>query len=776
MKSNSERRGIAGKSAAVALSAVLALTGVVAPVQLSEAFAAETADEAVIPYDLTIGKVEVNDKAKSIVLHIDGTGIQVESGWWAKLNWEIKKFTIDGQEVKDFDSYAKVRFSAESKTLTVVDSNKVYEAAKQCNDKHKVVITFKNGAELVKQDEGYVEPVVTPDNPGGNDEVEFQYVIMDAGKYGDEFKIWLNEGAAARTFLKTIKEIYINDTKITDNSIFYVSLLYDTALMTASTEQEAWLLWKDDGKNTIRIVDNKGKEYLFDEQHKPDPNDIVHVSNVSVHDFKSIELGGYGDSKEIRIDLTDRSRRDYIFGELTDIEINGVSFPISQFEKGGYLCDIRSISWSDDNFAQAHSDAWNKNADNPVVKFYLKDKRVVTWPEGASVVLDKDKYDPKTNPLEVEQGSVLTADTIKAQVEIPEGSGATITNVGELPSTETVTSAPVWVPVTVTYKDSSSEVVNVSVSVVAPLKTQWTRLAGDNALQTMQKISQKGFEPAAGGAVVIASSEGYWDALSASSIAGAKGAPVLLSGPSRLSAEAAAEIGRLHPAKAFVVGGEATLAPAVVDGLASMGLEVERLSGQSATDTADAVAAALGDARAKTCVVASGAGYWDALSASPYAYAKKAPIFLTPASGGPLTDATVAAIKAGGYERAVVAGGAGSVSEEVVGQLKAVGVATVERVWGQSAYETSAEMASFSIKEGMSADGMGVATGTGYWDALAGAALCGSKNSVLLLADDGRLAAFDGVFDAHKGSVKEAYVFGGEMSVTPETWNHLIGK
>lgn len=53
MKPNSERRGIAGKSAAVALSAVLALTGVVAPVQLSEAFAAETTDEATIPYDLT---------------------------------------------------------------------------------------------------------------------------------------------------------------------------------------------------------------------------------------------------------------------------------------------------------------------------------------------------------------------------------------------------------------------------------------------------------------------------------------------------------------------------------------------------------------------------------------------------------------------------------------------------------------------------------------------------------------------------------------------------
>lgn len=775
MKPNSERRGIAGKSAAVALSAVLALTGVVAPVQLSEAFAAETTDEATIPYDLTIGEVEVNDNAKSVVLHIDGTGIQIEPGWWAQLNWEIKKFTIDGQEVKDFDSYAKVRFSAESKTLTVVDSKKVYEAAKQCNGKHKVVITFKNGAELVKQDEGYVEPVVTPDNPGGGDEVEFQYVIMDAGRDGDEFRIWLNEGAAARTFLKTIKEIYINDTKITDNSIFYVSLLNDRALMTASTQQEAWLLWKDDGKNTIRIVDDKGKEYLFDEQHKPNPDDIVHVSNVSVHDFKTIELGGYGDSKEIRIDLTDRSRLDYIFGELTDIEINGVSFPISQFEKGGYLCDIRSISWSDENFAKAHADAWNKNANNPVMKFYLKDKRVVTWPEGAGVVLDKDKYDPKTNPLEVEQGSVLTADMIKAQVEIPEGSGATITNVGELPSTETVTSAPVWVPVTVTYKDSSSEVVNVSVSVVAPVKTQWTRLAGDNALQTMQKISQKGFE---GGAsvVVIASSEGYWDALSASSIAGAKGAPVLLSGPSKLSAEAAAEIERLHPTKAFVVGGEATLAPAVADELTSMGLEVERLSGQSATDTADAVAAALGEARAKTCVIASGAGYWDALSASPYAYAKKAPIFLTPASGGSLTDATIAAIKAGGYERAIVAGGAGSVPEEVVGQLKTAGVATVERVWGQSAYETSAEMASFSIKEGMLANGMGVATGTGYWDALAGAALCGSKNSVLLLADDGRLAAFDGVFDAHKSSIKEGYVFGGELSVTPATWDHLIGK
>lgn len=64
----------------------------------------------------------------------------------------------------------------------------------------------------------------------------------------------------------------------------------------------------------------------------------------------------------------------------------------------------------------------------------------------------------------------------------------------------------------------------------------WTRLYGDNAFKTMSAIiDEGGFE--AGGTVVLASLEGYWDALTAAGIAGLEGAPVVMSLPEGLSPE-----------------------------------------------------------------------------------------------------------------------------------------------------------------------------------------------------------------------------------------------
>ena len=60
----------------------------------------------------------------------------------------------------------------------------------------------------------------------------------------------------------------------------------------------------------------------------------------------------------------------------------------------------------------------------------------------------------------------------------------------------------------------------------------------------------------------------------------------------------------------------------------------------------------------------------------------------------------------------------------------------VNRLGGEQAYETACVIAKWERDQGMTADNMGVACGTGYWDALAGAALCGKNRSVILLADN----------------------------------------
>ena len=87
----------------------------------------------------------------------------------------------------------------------------------------------------------------------------------------------------------------------------------------------------------------------------------------------------------------------------------------------------------------------------------------------------------------------------------------------------------------------------------------WIRLHGQNHLDTMQSISQAGWKACR--TVVIATNASYHDALAASALAGACGSPVLISNPSSLPSQTAAEIKRLGARTAVLVGGPTRFPP-----------------------------------------------------------------------------------------------------------------------------------------------------------------------------------------------------------------------
>ena len=292
-----------------------------------------------------------------------------------------------------------------------------------------------------------------------------------------------------------------------------------------------------------------------------------------------------------------------------------------------------------------------------------------------------------------------------------------------------------------------------------------TRLAGDTALDTMSAIVKAGFPSS--DAVVVASLDGYWDALAASSLAGQAGCPVLMTDPSSLSGQTAAEIARLGAKKAYIAGGTMAVSDNVESQLKAKGLSVERLWGADAQVTAVKIAEALGSDHASTCVIATSGGYWDALSASPYAYVAKAPVFLTD-SNGVLRADTLAAIKAGGYTSAVIAGGTAAVDKSAEAALKGAGVSDVVRCGGKDAYETAVLLAKWEMAQGMGVSHIGVATSAnGYWDALSGAALCGVNNSVIVLADEGATSAIDALVAPNAAEIEAVNVFGGTMAIGP---------
>ena len=287
------------------------------------------------------------------------------------------------------------------------------------------------------------------------------------------------------------------------------------------------------------------------------------------------------------------------------------------------------------------------------------------------------------------------------------------------------------------------------------------RIAGETAEDTMQQIVQTAF-PDPVDKVVLATSESYWDALSANSLAGSLNAPVLLTHHNQLPAQTIAELKRLKTSKVVVCGGENAISNDVVAQLKELNIEVERIAGTWASDTANDIAKKLD--KSDTAIVATSWGYEDALSAASYAYANKAPIFLANYNSATLDASSIQTMKDKGVKKVYIVGGTSVVSPEVEAQLSAAGI-TVERIAGETAYDTSAKLATRLISLGMHANNMAIATGWGYTDALAGAALCGKQKSVMVLADNTNQTAINDVVAANKHAIKNYYIFGGTSVV-----------
>jgi putative cell wall-binding protein len=112
----------------------------------------------------------------------------------------------------------------------------------------------------------------------------------------------------------------------------------------------------------------------------------------------------------------------------------------------------------------------------------------------------------------------------------------------------------------------------ISDSVVATLqKTAVTsRASGVNRFATSAKVSQGAFMPTDTNTVFISSGETFPDALSGGASAIANHAPVLLVSKNSISADVAAEIGRLKPTRIIVLGGTNAVSDGVYEQLKSL--------------------------------------------------------------------------------------------------------------------------------------------------------------------------------------------------------------
>lgn len=321
----------------------------------------------------------------------------------------------------------------------------------------------------------------------------------------------------------------------------------------------------------------------------------------------------------------------------------------------------------------------------------------------------------------------------------------------------------------------ASDAAMASVSPSAPVQRSvsgWSRLYGQHHFDTMSKVSQTGWTSSEN--VVIATDANFWDALAANSLAGALKAPVLLTSKGSLSRQTLEEIRRLGAKTAYVCGGPIAISSHVDDQIRSAGCAVRRVYGQDQQGTSLKIAELVHSIRPVSgVIIATSRTFQDALSSAPYSYANGVPVLICNSGSNALSEDILAFIRAAKPSFAMVAGGPIAVSSSVEGQLSASGVANVERVYGQTEYETSNEIAKWCLAHGMTGSAVGVATGLTFYDALTGAGLCGLNNSILVIASkDNRICLTD-LISAYRQEITGGYVFGGPIAVSDSVYRTL---
>ncbi len=260
------------------------------------------------------------------------------------------------------------------------------------------------------------------------------------------------------------------------------------------------------------------------------------------------------------------------------------------------------------------------------------------------------------------------------------------------------------------------------------------RLAGAGRYATAVEISKAGF-PDGSDTAVLAYGLNYADALAGVSLATKMKAPILLTNTKTLDATTLAEIKRLKAKNVIILGGTGAISDQVKKELENNGLTTERIAGASRFGTATAIAEKLNDAPTDV-FFAYYDGFADALSVSPIAAIKNAPVlYLT--KNGELNADTAAYLaklkKAGSVKNAYVIGGEGVISNDMATKAaKALGLSKATRVAGADRFATCVAV-NEKFADVLDGDSICVATGMDFPDALAGGVYAALNKAPLFL-------------------------------------------
>lgn len=294
-------------------------------------------------------------------------------------------------------------------------------------------------------------------------------------------------------------------------------------------------------------------------------------------------------------------------------------------------------------------------------------------------------------------------------------------------------------------------------------------------------------------ALVVASGVNFPDALSANYLARGLATGILATDPNVLPASTRQAILTHHVQEVYVVGGTTAVSDAVVRQIEELHVggvvtaatvRVARIGGSNRYATNQLVDT-YAHAKSLTAIIATGEQFADALSVGPAVYVSGYPLVLT--SGATVAPSAAATLGALGVKSVIILGGTSAVSATVESQLKAQGIAVIERLAGADRTQTAGLIATWE-EWGVEARppysgvehvwaGIGstvdIVRGDSFADALVAGPVAGhSKSAILMTTDPSNVGAGIPAFLGGGGQVlfvRTVQAVGGTTAVTDAT-------
>ncbi|HEY5184452.1 MAG TPA: cell wall-binding repeat-containing protein [Actinomycetes bacterium] len=293
------------------------------------------------------------------------------------------------------------------------------------------------------------------------------------------------------------------------------------------------------------------------------------------------------------------------------------------------------------------------------------------------------------------------------------------------------------------------------------------RVFGVDRFATAISVSQSlwadhGADPTAqAGAVVLARSDDFTDALAGVPLAADRGGPLLLTPTATLHPSTEAEIKRILPpgATVYLLGGIGALSQAVADRVTADGFVPVRLGGATRIDTALAIADAQ-PASSDLVLLTTGLNFPDALAAGAAAGAKHGVVLLT--QGSTMPAGVTKWITAHKTSASVVA---------AVGGPAAAAYPTADRTLvGADRYATATLVANEFFTQPAPPARFALASGVSFPDALSGGAWAATVGVPMLLTLPTTLSSATASYlTAHTATITGGVLLGGPGAVDEPT-------